>query len=55
MNRDKLKQIYQELLAKMEELESEIYSDTESYTPLGVDYQDVLTYYQDQPNAEEGL
>jgi len=55
MNRDKLKVIYQELLAKMEELESEIYSDTESYSTLNINYDDVLTYYQDQPNAEEGL
>jgi len=55
MNREKLKQIYQELLVKMEELESEIYSDTESYSTLNIDYQDVITYYDDQPNAEEGL
>ena len=40
---------------KMEELEAAIYSDTESYSPLNVEYEDVLTYYQDQSNAEEGL
>ena len=39
----------------VEELESAIYSDVDSYRPLNVDYQDVLDYYNDTPNAEEGL
>ena len=55
MNRRELKRIYQELKEKMEELESAIYSDTDSYSTLNVDYQDVLDYYNTQPNAEEGL
>ena len=55
MNRRELKRIYQELKEKMDELESAIYSDRESYGGLDVDYQDVLTYYQDQDSAEEGL
>ena len=55
MKRENLKRIYQEILVKMEELESEIYSDTEGYKPTGVEYEDILTYYNDQSNAEEGL
>ena len=55
MNRRDLKRIYQELKEKMDELESAIYSDRDSYGTLDIDYQDVLTYYQDQPNAEGGL
>ena len=38
----------------MEELESAIFSDTESYSSLNVEYQDVLDYYNDQPNARGG-
>ena len=55
MNKRELKRIYRELQQKMEELESAIYSDTESYSTLNIDYQDVLDYYNTQPNAEEGL
>ena len=55
MNKRELKRIYRELQEKMEELESAIYSDTESYSTLDIDYQDVLDYYNTQPNAEEGL
>ena len=55
MNKRELKRIYRELQEKMEELEAAIYSDTESYSTLNVDYQDVLDYYNTQPNAEEGL
>ena len=54
MNKRELKRIYRELQEKMEELEAAIYSDTSSYT-LNVDYDEVLTYYNDQSNAEEGL
>jgi len=39
----------------MEELEAAIYSDTDAYSSLNIDYDEVLTYYQTQPNAEEGL
>jgi len=55
MNKKELKRIYHELQEKMEELESAIFSDTDSYSTLNVDYQDVLDYYNTQPNAEEGL
>ncbi len=55
MNKRELKRIYRELQEKMEELESAIFSDADSYSSLNVDYQDVLDYYNDQPNAEEGL
>ena len=55
MNKRELKRIYRELQEKMEELESAIYSDAESYSSFNVEYQDVLDYYNDQPNAEEGL
>ena len=55
MNKRELKRIYRELQEKMEELESAIYSDTDSYSTLNVDYEEVLNYYNTQPNAEEGL
>ena len=57
MNRAELKLLHQKLKEIVEDLESAIYSDTESYTnhTLNVDYQDVLDYYNDTANAEEGL
>ena len=55
MNKRELKRIYRDLQEKMEELEAAIFSDTEAYTPLNVDYQDVLEYYQSPSNGEEGL
>ena len=55
MNKREMNRIYRELQEKMEELESAIYSDADSYSTLNVDYQDVLDYYNTQPNAEEGL
>ena len=55
MNQRELKRIYRELQEKMEELESAIFSDTESYSTLNIDYEEVLNYYNTQPNAEEGL
>ena len=55
MNKKELKRIYQDLKSLMEELETAIYSDTESYTSLDVDYEEVLNYYNSQSNAEEGL
>ena len=54
MNKRELKRIYRELQEKMEELESAIFSDTDSYT-LDVDYDEVLHYYNTTDNAEEGL
>ena len=55
MNKRELKRIYRELQEKMEELEAAIYSDTDSYT-LNVDYDEVLTYYQNNDDdSEEGL
>ena len=57
MNRAELKLLHRKLKEIVEDLESAIYSDTESYTnhTLNVDYQDVLDYYNDTANAEEGL
>jgi len=54
MNRAELKLLHRKLKEIVEDLESAIYSDTESYT-LDVGYQDVLDYYNDTSNAEEGL
>ena len=57
MNRAELKLLHRKLKEIVEDLESAIYSDAESYTKhtLNVDYQDVLDYYNDTANAEEGL
>ena len=55
MNKRELKRIYRELQEKMEELESAIYSDADSYSTLNVDYEEVLNYYNTSPNGEEGL
>ena len=55
MNKNELKQILNNLKDVVEELESAIYSDVESYRQLDVDYNDVLDYYNDTANAEEGL
>jgi len=57
MNRAELKRIHRKLKEVVEELESAIYSDKDSYTsnPFPVEYKDVLDYYQDPANAEEGL
>ena len=57
MNRAELKLLHRRLKEIVEDLESAIYSDKDSYTnhTLNVDYQDVLDYYNDTANAEEGL
>ena len=55
MNKRELKRIYHELQEKMAELESAIFSDTEAYTPLNIDYQEVLDYYQTNDDDGEGL
>ena len=54
MNRKELKDILHRLKDVVEELESAIYSDKESYK-FDVTYEDVLDYYNDAANAEEGL
>ena len=57
MNRSELKALHRKLKDIVEDLESAIYSDKESYTRggLSIDYQEVLDYYNDTDNAEEGL
>jgi hypothetical protein len=55
MNKNELKQILNNLKDVVEELESAIYSDVESYRQLDLDYKDVLDYYNETANAEEGL
>ena len=55
MNKRELKRIYHELQEKMAELESAIFSDTEAYAPLNIDYQEVLDYYQTNDDDGEGL
>ena len=58
MKRAELKLLHRRLKEIVEDLESEIYSDKDSYTNTGtlnVDYQEVLDYYNDTDNAEEGL
>ena len=54
MDKRELKRIYRELREKMDELESAIFSDRDSYR-LDVEYDDVLHYYDSPDNAEEGL
>ena len=56
MNRAELKRLHRRLKGIVEDLEAAIYSDKDSYVAsLNVDYQDVLDYYNDTANAEEGL
>ena len=57
MNRAELKLLHRKLKEIVEDLESAIYSDTESYKnhSLDVDYKEILDYYNDTANAEEGL
>ena len=55
MEKKELKRIYRELMEKMQELETAIYSDREAYGTLNIDYQDVLDYYQTNDDDEEGL
>jgi hypothetical protein len=49
-----LKSLVKRLREISDELESEIYSDKDSYTS-NLSYEDVLEYYQNPPSAEEGL
>ena len=57
MERAKLKQLHRKLLEIVKELESEIYSEPERFRPesLNIDYKEVLDYFNDTANAEEGL
>ena len=57
MNRAELKLLHRKLKEIVEDLESAIYSNTESYKnhSLDVDYKEILDYYNDTANAEEGL
>ena len=54
MNKSSLKRILSELRILVDELEVEVLSDPESYK-MDVDYGDVLDYYNNPDNAEEGL
>jgi hypothetical protein len=55
MDQIRLKSLVRELRTLTDKLESEIYSDTESYTAPQVKYEDVLEYFQSPASAEEGL
>ena len=55
MDKAQLKSLVQRLKSITDELESEIYSDKDSYTLPNVTYEDVLEYYQTPSSAEEGL
>ena len=54
MNKSSLKRILSELRVLVDELEVEIQADPDKYK-LDVDYQDVVDYYNNPDNAEEGL
>ena len=54
MNKSSLKRILSELRVLVDELEVEILADPDNYK-LDVDYQDVVDYYNNPANAEEGL
>ena len=54
MNKSSLKRILSELRVLVDELEVEILADPDNYK-LDVDYQDVVDYYNNPDNAEEGL
>ena len=57
MERAQLKLLHRKLLEIVKELESEIYSEPERFRAhkLDVDYKEILDYYNDTANAEEGL
>ena len=57
MERAILKILHRKLLEIVKELESEIYSEPERFRPdsLNIEYKEVLDYYNDTANAEEGL
>ena len=55
MDKSKLKDLIKRLKDITSELESEVYSNKDSYTLPNVTYEDVLEYYQTPSSAEEGL
>ena len=57
MERAQLKLLHRKLLEIVKELESEIYSEPERFRAhkLDIDYNEVLDYYNNPDNAEEGL
>ena len=57
MERSQLKLLHRKLLDIVKELESEIYSEPERFrsSTLDVDYKEIIDYYNDTANAEEGL
>ena len=52
MNKDRLKVILSDLKKVIAELESEVYSDIDSYKTLNIDYDEVLKYYD--TNDDDG-
>ena len=54
INKSSLKRILSELRVLVDELEVEVLADPDNYK-LNVDYQDVVDYYNNPDNAEEGL
>ena len=57
MERAQLKLLHRKLLEIVKELECEIYSEPERFRAhkLDIDYKEVLDYYNNPDNAEEGL
>ena len=57
MERAQLKLLHRKLLEIVKELECEIYSEPERFRAhkLDIDYNEVLDYYNNPDNAEEGL
>lgn len=52
MNKDRLKVILSDLKKVIAELESEVYSDIDSYHTLNINYDEVLQYYE--TNDDDG-
>ena len=54
MNEDNVKRLLRQIRETLDELEAEIRNHPENYS-LDVDYDDIVSYYQNPANAEEGL
>ena len=54
MNEDNVKYLIRQIRGYLDELEAEIRNHPENYN-LNVDYDDIVSYYQNPANAEEGL
>ena len=52
MNKERLKVILSDLKKVISELESEVYSDIESYHTLNIEYDEVFKYYE--TNDDDG-